>query len=939
MPNSAGVTVARINVKVSPDTSKFREELLKELKEIEKSLKGNVKVDMDADTSKAEEKLDKAARKRTAKVEVKVEDNRNWMQKLQDQAVAMRDSVNPGHQNDFYRSKLHTLIADMKKMDGMSLDSHLNPDVKLLKARWKAAFNEIEGDLKRNVKKVTIDVDVDRNTAVRAAEGTAVAAAKAAGKAAKLAGGVAGAAGDAASGFKFPTPSFGTGINPTGWAVILAGITTAAGPLVGLVSSAMLAMPGMLSMVLTPIAAVTLGMNGIAEAAEKAGLYEDKKPGKKGGGTIGAALADLKKQVTSEFANDLVQPFIKIGSIFDKITPQMTGVAKGLSDMVGGFAEAVSNNSGVERIRDTIDNIGKSFSMMQPGIQSFSSALIGLVDQFSQGMPGIAQWFNDAMAGFDQWVAKVSGDGSLKNAFSGLGEVLDSLMSTLASLGKQGIEFMGDPGNIQMTKDILDAIHTVLSDIMTVSTAIASKWDSIKAVMSGAQIFGKLASGDFLGAWDTFKGSDLGQRNDYIGTKGEVDAVTGSLKNASDAADNAKQKIAAVTQGGGLNAQRERRGFDPVSLGGVQGKVGGGAGMDTAGSAQVQQKVPPPDTSEAKAALQDYKQTAESTMNETKTAIEQATSKVNVQPPDLSQFQAAFDGVKTSAQGAVDGIASSFDGLSERVGGSAQAAADAVRNPFVELAGSMQQVGWDISAGLAAGITAGGSLAITAAVNVATQALAEAKKALDSNSPSKKFMQLGNDVSGGLAIGIDKGAGLATDQAKELAAKVSEAFASGADPTEAMKGFSSKEVNRMEKLLDHDIKGIDRQIRALDYQYKQTKDPMLKARTESLKLTKDELTAQKEILDLTNDYNGASGGGKGGDPLQESISKMMSAPGDFAKATGTQFLSDIGVKGDGMIGNAITEGIKYIFNIGSVDDAMSLMNRQNSISAISMVGR
>ena len=94
----------------------------------------------------------------------------------------------------------------------------------------------------------------------------------------------------------------------------------------------------------------------------------------------------------------------------------------------------------------------------------------------------------------------------------------------------------------------------------------------------------------------------------------------------------------------------------------------------------------------------------------------------------------------------------------------------------------------------------------------------------------------------------------------------------------------------------------------------------------------------KSMISQMESWFQSGGGGGGGDPLQESIAKMMSMPGDFAKATGQQFLSDIGVKGNGLIGNAITEGIKYVFNIGSVDDAMSLMNRQNSISAMSMVG-
>ena len=58
--------------------------------------------------------------------------------------------------------------------------------------------------------------------------------------------------------------------------------------------------------------------------------------------------------------------------------------------------------------------------------------------------------------------------------------------------------------------------------------------------------------------------------------------------------------------------------------------------------------------------------------------------------------------------------------------------------------------------GFAAGITAGKSLAITAAVNVAIAAYEAAKEELDINSPSRKFMELGMGVDEGFAKGITK---------------------------------------------------------------------------------------------------------------------------------------------------------------------------------------
>lgn len=85
----------------------------------------------------------------------------------------------------------------------------------------------------------------------------------------------------------------------------------------------------------------------------------------------------------------------------------------------------------------------------------------------------------------------------------------------------------------------------------------------------------------------------------------------------------------------------------------------------------------------------------------------------------------------------------------------------ATRNVMVRAAqavhgyyGRFRSAGVDAMNGLAAGIRAGGSGAINAAANVASRALAAARRALDSHSPSKEFMKLGQDSDQGLINGF-----------------------------------------------------------------------------------------------------------------------------------------------------------------------------------------
>jgi len=80
-----------------------------------------------------------------------------------------------------------------------------------------------------------------------------------------------------------------------------------------------------------------------------------------------------------------------------------------------------------------------------------------------------------------------------------------------------------------------------------------------------------------------------------------------------------------------------------------------------------------------------------------------------------------------------------------------------------------EELGTNMVDGLAIGIRNGQSRAISAAVAVAVAAYQAAKAAIDSNSPSKKFMQLGEWSSEGFAIGIQNGADQVTTSVTDMA--------------------------------------------------------------------------------------------------------------------------------------------------------------------------
>jgi phage-related protein len=59
-------------------------------------------------------------------------------------------------------------------------------------------------------------------------------------------------------------------------------------------------------------------------------------------------------------------------------------------------------------------------------------------------------------------------------------------------------------------------------------------------------------------------------------------------------------------------------------------------------------------------------------------------------------------------------------------------------------------------------------------------------------------------------------------------------------------------------------------------------------------------------------------------------SKFATLPQDFAKATGDQFLSDLGIQGNGFIPELFKQGATYIFQVNSVDEAIQAKQTQQN---------
>lgn len=264
-------------------------------------------------------------------------------------------------------------------------------------------------------------------------------------------------------------PSFGSGVNPAGYAVGAVAILAAAAPLVGIITTALLALPGVVALIATPIAALTLGMDGLKKAAE----------------SVKAPFEDLKTTLSDRVQEQFTPVFEKLQGIFPALKASLPSVTQGLADLFQGVTDSVTNPENLTKIQDTISNIGTALSNARPGIENFTDGILSLVNKLSEKFPGITDWFNGAGESFDKWVSKIIGDGTLDTAFEGLGSSLKSIADTLGTLAGQGLEFMKDPEQAQKFATALSRVGDALTKIVNFSDKLYEIDASFRNLMSG----------------------------------------------------------------------------------------------------------------------------------------------------------------------------------------------------------------------------------------------------------------------------------------------------------------------------------------------------------------------------------------------------------------------------------------------------------------------
>ena len=405
----ADVEVGRVTIRVSPDTDRFRGDTKRGVESELAGYEADVPVEADTDFSDVKPKAAAAAKAAKQKVRFEAEgrDYESALKRLKNQSRELRN-------------EMHAINWDMANQQGDQKALRNRADL----VRQAQTYNALQLRDLDNSKKL-LKVDKKR---------------------------VGMMAGMMASFRGVQMPSFGSGINPAGWVAILAAVALFAAPLIGLVTAAVMALPGLIALVAAPIGALALGMDGLKYAAEQ----------------VKVPFENLKEAMSAKTAEVFTPIFESLIPLMEHLEVPLQKVVDGLGVFTTGITEALLAADESGQLDAIFTGIGQALADMKPGIEGFTSGILGLIEGLvgEMGEGGFADWFNETGEAFSNWIKEMSESGDLSETFKSLGDFLKLAADFLGQLALSGLEYITDPTKMQGFLDTIERITTALEKLV-----------------------------------------------------------------------------------------------------------------------------------------------------------------------------------------------------------------------------------------------------------------------------------------------------------------------------------------------------------------------------------------------------------------------------------------------------------------------------------------
>ena len=679
-------------------------------------------------------------------------------------------------------------------------------------------------------------------------------------------------------------------------------------------------------------------------------------------------------------------------TMVDKVATRFPGLGEGFSKLGDQFSNWVTkfttpDATGVSKLDETLKSLkstwdqisGMGGDLLSKGFEWMSDPSFG--QDISTFFGNIRSFVNETLP-------------SLKNGFSDFAGMLDGIAPTFKAIGAT-VETMGNLTKIfQGNKEGLTGLWDQITRDPKAQEAGTELGTQLAADLTAATKMGIDANGGVVGPTADLVPKDVGSVVQQQ-IAGQIEAASAPTKEALQNSitangidENVAKQLTQQVEAAITGAQHKMGELGPalqtkinealLPLGTIAEKVG--AAFSVIGPA--------------------FSAAFGNLVLAATTGCQQITVAVSSALVNLPQVvQGAFSGLASAAAGAfspvvamvVQGsnqiltavsstltqlpsiVAGSFGAMTQAISGQMALAVQTVAGACGQMvsaamstAGSMFAAGASIGSSFASGIRSMSGLVAAAANDL----MAAAHKPIP-NSPADEgpfsgkgwVLYSGQSVGDAFAQGITNTTGKVGDAATQMAQTASDAIAKQAQD---VKDQSAKLAEAMQVADQGSIKigsistgiktgGMTDQKNALKVQQEQVdlqiqqmqldkamagdkgQKAALQAELDKLKAQKDGLAVQQKQLDVAGKQGGESS--KMAGSIDQAFNTMTKMPADFALANANQFMSDLGMSGEGLLPTLMQEGMgmvqNTIFNVSGISDALSMDKRRQATQALS----
>lgn len=324
-------------------------------------------------------------------------------------------------------------------------------------------------------------------------------------------------------------------------------------------STAIMALPGALSLAIVPAAAVAVGMAGITAAAAP----------------LQGAFMDLQSVVGATFEQGLKPAITDVAAVIPTLTSGLVGTAGALSTVAVQVGAVVSSQPGMAALQATFSNVDSTITAMAPGVAGLVQNFLDLSAIGTGPLSGLATIVNGLSTQWHELIVNLTASGQAQGAISSLVGALGAILALLPPLVQEGVQLMdvlGPPlvGALQLVGGALNLLAGPLGGLTSTVLAGVVAWKLLSVVVG-------------LDIWTALAGK-LGLATAATAASTTATAASAVAAEASTAALTA-EAAAATAAAGGLGRVSAAAAVAAAAQGRLAGASGAAAASTVAGAA------------------------------------------------------------------------------------------------------------------------------------------------------------------------------------------------------------------------------------------------------------------------------------------------------------------------------------------------------------------